>query len=134
MAATIMNAMTCGHLNGLRLARMLGHITYLSDDQMAEKFGRRQRPGAGSYSFEVEFEIESYLRYQGDKFAGLFDANTYLRMTRALDYFDPAFAYDGRLADGAGSLRSASFLVVAFSTDWRFAPFRIARDRACAGA
>ncbi|MGB4766032.1 MAG: homoserine O-acetyltransferase [Rugosibacter sp.] len=110
-------------LNGLRLARMLGHITYLSDDQMAEKFGRRQRPGAGSYSFDVEFEIESYLRYQGDKFAGFFDANTYLRMTRALDYFDPALAYEGRLADALAVAR-ASFLVVAFSTDWRFAPFR----------
>ncbi|MCK9990349.1 MAG: homoserine O-acetyltransferase/O-succinyltransferase [Rugosibacter sp.] len=110
-------------LNGLRLARMLGHITYLSDDQMAEKFGRRQRPGAGSYSFDVEFEIESYLRYQGDKFAGLFDANTYLRMTRALDYFDPALAYDGQLTAALASAR-ASFLVVAFSTDWRFSPFR----------
>jgi homoserine O-acetyltransferase len=75
---------------GLRLARMLGHITYLSDDQMAEKFGRGCAQAPASYGFDVEFEIESYLRYQGDKFAGYFDANTYLLMTKALDYFDPA--------------------------------------------
>jgi homoserine O-acetyltransferase len=76
---------------GLRLARMVGHITYLSDDQMAEKFGRSLRHGRNKYSYDVEFEIESYLRYQGDKFAGYFDANTYLLTTKALDYFDPAF-------------------------------------------
>jgi homoserine O-acetyltransferase len=110
-------------LRGLRLARMLGHITYLSDDQMAEKFGRRQRVGAGSYSFDVEFEIESYLRYQGDKFAGIFDANTYLRMTRALDYFDPALEYGGNLAAALAPAR-ASFLIIAFATDWRFSPAR----------
>jgi homoserine O-acetyltransferase len=110
-------------LRGLRLARMLGHITYLSDDQMAEKFGRRQRPGAGSYSFDVEFEIESYLRHQGDKFAGLFDANTYLRMTKALDYFDPALAFDGNLAAALAPAR-AGFLVISFTTDWRFSPAR----------
>ncbi|PKN47556.1 MAG: homoserine O-acetyltransferase, partial [Deltaproteobacteria bacterium HGW-Deltaproteobacteria-17] len=110
-------------LRGLRLARMLGHITYLSDDQMAEKFGRRQRPGAGSYSFDVEFEIESYLRHQGDKFAGIFDANTYLRMTRALDYFDPALEHGGDLAQALAPAR-AGFLVIAFTTDWRFSPAR----------
>jgi len=110
-------------LRGLRLARMLGHITYLSDDQMAEKFGRRQRVGAGSYSFDVEFEIESYLRYQGDKFAGIFDANTYLRMTRALDYFDPALEYGGNLA-AALATAQAGFLIIAFATDWRFSPAR----------
>lgn len=110
-------------LSGLRLARMLGHITYLSDDQMAEKFGRRQRPGAGSYSFDVEFEIESYLRHQGDKFAGLFDANTYLRMTKALDYFDPALEYGGNLAAALARAR-ASFLVISFTTDWRFSSVR----------
>lgn len=108
---------------GLRLARMLGHITYLSDDQMAEKFGRRVRPGAGSYGFDVEFEIESYLRYQGDRFAGVFDGNTYLRMTKALDYFDPAQDYDGNLATALARAK-ASFLVIAFSTDWRFSPAR----------
>lgn len=108
---------------GLRLARMLGHITYLSDDQMAEKFGRKRRPEAGSYGFGVEFEIESYLRYQGDKFAGWFDANTYLLMTKALDYFDPAEPFDGDLAAAlAGAC--AKYLVVAFSTDWRFSPAR----------
>ncbi len=112
---------------GLRLARMLGHITYLSDDQMAEKFGRKRRPGAARYSFGVEYEIESYLNYQGDKFAEWFDANTYLRMTKALDYFDPA--HDPALhANGslmaAISQAQAQFLVVSFSTDWRFSPAR----------
>ena len=110
-------------LRGLRLARMLGHITYLSDDQMAEKFGRRIKSGAGSYGFEVEFEIESYLRYQGDKFAGIFDANTYLRMTKALDYFDPALDYGDDLALALARAR-AGFLVIGFTTDWRFSPER----------
>jgi homoserine O-acetyltransferase len=108
---------------GLRLARMLGHITYLSDDQMAEKFGRKRRPNAGSYGFDVEFEIESYLRYQGDKFAGWFDANTYLLMTKALDYFDPAESYGGDLA-AALARAQAKYLVVSFTTDWRFSPAR----------
>ena len=108
---------------GLRLARMLGHITYLSDDQMAEKFGRKRRPDAGSYGFGVEFEIESYLRYQGDKFAGWFDANTYLLMTKALDYFDPAEPYGGDLAAALANAH-AGYLVVSFSTDWRFSPAR----------
>lgn len=108
---------------GLRLARMLGHITYLSDDQMAEKFGRKRRPDAGSYGFGVEFEIESYLRYQGDKFAGWFDANTYLLMTKALDYFDPAEPFGGDLAKALADAR-AKYLVIAFSTDWRFSPAR----------
>jgi homoserine O-acetyltransferase len=108
---------------GLRLARMLGHITYLSDDQMAEKFGRKKRPGAGSYGFGVEFEIESYLRYQGDKFAGWFDANTYLLMTKALDYFDPAEPHDGDLAAALAGAK-AKYLVVSFTTDWRFSPAR----------
>ena len=110
-------------LRGLRLARMLGHITYLSDDQMAEKFGRRQREGAGSYGFEVEFEVESYLRHQGDKFAGVFDANTYLRMTKALDYFDPAAEFNDDLA-AALARATAQFLIVSFTTDWRFTPAR----------
>jgi homoserine O-acetyltransferase/O-succinyltransferase len=108
---------------GLRLARMVGHITYLSDDAMAEKFGRSLRHGKALYNFDVEFEIESYLRYQGDKFAGYFDANTYLLMTKALDYFDPAFAHGGNLS-AALSGASADFLVVSFTTDWRFSPVR----------
>ncbi|MCL4680351.1 MAG: homoserine O-acetyltransferase [Rhodocyclaceae bacterium] len=108
---------------GLRLARMIGHITYLSDDQMAEKFGRRLRQGDLKFSYDVDFEIESYLRYQGDKFAGYFDANTYLITTKALDYFDPARDYGGDLA-AALARASADFLVVSFSTDWRFAPER----------
>ncbi|MDP1651851.1 MAG: homoserine O-acetyltransferase [Rhodocyclaceae bacterium] len=108
---------------GLRLARMLGHITYLSDDQMADKFGRKRRPDAGSYGFGVEFEIESYLRYQGDKFAGWFDANTYLLMTKALDYFDPAEPFGDDLAAALADAR-AKFFVVAFTTDWRFSPAR----------
>ncbi|MDP2811868.1 MAG: homoserine O-acetyltransferase [Rhodocyclaceae bacterium] len=107
---------------GLRLARMLGHITYLSDDQMADKFGRKRRPGATSYGFGTEFEVESYLHHQGDKFAEFFDANTYLLMTRALDYFDPAQEADGLAA--ALARAKAKFLVVSFSTDWRFSPAR----------
>ena len=109
--------------SGLRLARMLGHITYLSDDSLAEKFGRHLRHGSAQYHYDVEFEVESYLRHQGDKFAGFFDANTYLLITRALDYFDPALPYDGDLA-AALARSTADFLVVSFSTDWRFPPAR----------
>jgi homoserine O-acetyltransferase len=108
---------------GLRIARMLGHITYLSDDAMGAKFGRRLRHGVIKYGFDVEFEMESYLRYQGDKFAGDFDANTYLRMTRALDYFDPAAEYNGDLS-AALARAKADFLVVSFTSDWRFSPAR----------
>jgi homoserine O-acetyltransferase len=108
---------------GLRLARMLGHITYLSDDAMAEKFGRSLRTGAIKFNFDVEFEIESYLRYQGDKFSEYFDANTYLRITKALDYFDPAADFGGDLTKALARAR-AGFLVVAFTSDWRFSPAR----------
>jgi homoserine O-acetyltransferase len=135
---------------GLRIARMIGHITYLSDDVMNEKFGRSLRAptlpaarvspppeGAGParggpspdlreylYSTQdVEFQIESYLRYQGDKFSEYFDANTYLLITRALDYFDPARGYGGNLAK-ALARASAKFLLVSFTTDWRFSPKR----------
>ena len=110
-------------VHGLRLARMVGHITYLSDSQMGEKFGRQLRDGEHKFSYDVDFEIESYLRYQGDKFAGFFDANTYLMTTKALDYFDPAFDYDGNLA-AALARAKAKFFVASFSTDWRFAPAR----------
>jgi homoserine O-acetyltransferase len=110
-------------VRGLRLARMLGHITYLSDDQMGEKFGRGLRNENLSYGFEVDFEVESYLHYQGDKFAGYFDANTYLLMTRALDYFDPAREENGNLTAMLARAKS-DFLVVSFTTDWRFAPAR----------
>jgi homoserine O-acetyltransferase len=108
---------------GLRLARMLGHITYLSDDAMANKFGRELRTGIFKYNYDIEFEIESYLRYQGDKFAAHFDANTYLLMTKALDYFDPAHDFGGDL-NKAFSRAKANFLVVSFTTDWRFSPQR----------
>ena len=108
---------------GLRIARMLGHITYLSDDAMGEKFGRKLRDGQIKYSFDVEFEMESYLRYQGDKFAGEFDANTYLRMTRALDYFDPAAEHGGDLTKALSQV-TADFLVLSFTSDWRFSPAR----------
>ncbi len=108
---------------GLRLARMLGHITYLSDDAMAEKFGRALRTGSLKFNFDVEFEIESYLRYQGDKFSEYFDANTYLRITKALDYFDPAADFGGDLAKALSRAR-AGFLVVSFTSDWRFSPAR----------
>ena len=115
---------------GLRIARMIGHITYLSDDVMNEKFGRELRQavaGNGSgyrYSTQdVEFQIESYLRHQGDKFSEYFDANTYLLITRALDYFDPARAFGGDLTAALAQTR-ARFLLVSFSTDWRFSPAR----------
>ncbi|HEX6136733.1 MAG TPA: homoserine O-acetyltransferase [Casimicrobiaceae bacterium] len=103
---------------GLRVARMIGHITYLSDEQMDAKFGRQLREGL-KFSFAPEFQIESYLRYQGEKFAEYYDANTYLRITKALDYFDPALRTGGDLAR---SLAPAlcRFLVVSFTTDWRF--------------
>ena len=107
---------------GLRIARMLGHITYLSDDAMGAKFGRKLKDGV-KYSFDAEFEMESYLRYQGDKFAGEFDANTYLRMTRALDYYDPALDFDGDLSKALNKV-TAKFLVVSFTSDWRFSPAR----------
>jgi homoserine O-acetyltransferase len=113
--------------HGLSVARMVGHITYLSDDDMAEKFGRTQRePAAGGdyhYGYGVEFEVESYLRYQGEKFSRYFDANTYLLITRALDYFDPARETGGDLAR-ALEPATADFLLVSFTTDWRFAPAR----------
>ena len=115
---------------GLRIARMIGHITYLSDDVMNEKFGRELRQAvthnATGYKYstqEVEFQIESYLRYQGDKFSEYFDANTYLLITRALDYFDPARAFGGDLSQ-ALARASCKFLLVSFSTDWRFSPAR----------
>ncbi|BCN41260.1 homoserine O-acetyltransferase [Alicycliphilus denitrificans] len=127
---------------GLRIARMIGHITYLSDDVMNEKFGRSLKaptlPGGGDpargglapdlreylYSTQdIEFQIESYLRYQGDKFSEYFDANTYLLITRALDYFDPALRHGGSLAQALAVAR-ARFLLVSFTTDWRFSPRR----------
>ena len=117
---------------GLRIARMIGHITYLSDDVMNAKFGRQLRHAVqdaaahSDYRYstqEVEFQIESYLRYQGDKFADYFDANTYLLITRALDYFDPARKFDGSLTKALAAARS-KFLLISFVTDWRFAPSR----------
>ena len=117
---------------GLRIARMIGHITYLSDDVMNSKFGRQLRSAvegevAGTdyrYSTQdIEFQIESYLRYQGDKFSEYFDANTYLLITRALDYFDPARPFGGDLTAAFAAVR-AKFLLVSFTTDWRFAPAR----------
>ena len=110
-------------VRGLRLARMVGHITYLSDDQMGEKFGRELKTGKLSYGYGVDFQIESYLRYQGDRFTTYFDANTYLITTKALDYFDPARDYNGDL-QAALARAKANFFVASFSTDWRFAPER----------
>jgi homoserine O-acetyltransferase len=108
---------------GLRVARMIGHITYLSDDAMAEKFGRSLHTPDYAFGYGVEFEVESYLRYQGDKFSEYFDANTYLLITRALDYFDPARAHGGDLVQALAPAQ-AHFLIVSFTTDWRFAPAR----------
>ena len=107
---------------GLTVARMIGHITYISDDQMEAKFGRDLRAGL-KYSFDSEFQIESYLRYQGEKFSTYYDANTYLRVTKALDYFDPAREYSGDLAKALAPA-TAKFLVISFTTDWRFSPTR----------
>jgi homoserine O-acetyltransferase len=108
---------------GLKLARMLGHITYLSEDVLMEKFGRVLKRDEYGFNYDVEFEIESYLRYQGDKFAQVFDANTYLLMTKALDYFDPAKETGGDLAR-ALSAATAGFFVASFKSDWRFPPER----------
>ncbi|MEY3970779.1 MAG: hypothetical protein RLZZ80_477 [Pseudomonadota bacterium] len=109
---------------GLSVARMVGHITYLSDDDMAQKFGRALRGSDDyRYGFDVEFEIESYLRYQGEKFSTYFDANTYLLITRALDYFDPARKTEGDLAAALAQVGS-KFCLVSFTTDWRFPPER----------
>lgn len=107
---------------GLRIARMLGHITYLSNDVMGEKFGRQIKDEI-KYSFDVEFEVESYLRYQADKFADSFDANSYIRMTRALDYYDPALSFNGDLSAALAHVK-AQFLVLSFTSDWRFSPIR----------
>ncbi|MFN9209541.1 MAG: homoserine O-acetyltransferase [Betaproteobacteria bacterium] len=108
---------------GLRVARMIGHITYLSGADMAEKFGRALQGGDDEYRFhyDVEFEVESYLRYQGEKFAEYFDANTYLLITRALDYFDPARAAGGSLVRALAPA-TCKFLLASFTTDWRFPP------------
>ena len=108
---------------GLKLARMVGHITYLSEHSMGAKFGRDLRSDELNFGYDVEFQVESYLRYQGDTFSTAFDANTYLLMTKALDYFDPAAAHNGDLA-AALAPASCNFLVISFSTDWRFAPER----------
>ena len=108
---------------GLRIARMIGHITYLSDEAMMTKFGRLLRRGVPGFDFDIDFEIESYLRYQGDKFSTYFDANTYLRITKALDYFDPAAEFGGDLS-AALARAQAAFLLVSFKSDWRFAPAR----------
>jgi homoserine O-acetyltransferase len=117
---------------GLRVARMIGHITYLSDDSMEAKFGRARRGAGGgdapaSYAYttqEIEFQIESYLRHQGDKFSEYFDANTYLLITRALDYFDPARAHGGDLSAAFAAARACKFMLASFTTDWRFSPQR----------
>ncbi len=109
---------------GLMLARMVGHITYLSDDAMGQKFGRGLKSEKLNYDFHsVEFQVESYLRYQGEEFSGRFDANTYLLMTKALDYFDPAAAHDGDLIRTLQNAK-ADFCVISFTTDWRFSPAR----------
>ena len=108
---------------GLKLARMVGHITYLSEEAMRSKFGRELKKEKLNFGYDAEFEIESYLRYQGDVFSESFDANTYLLMTKILDYFDPASNFEGKLVSAFESIE-AQLLVVSFSTDWRFAPER----------
>jgi|TARA_B110000503_G_scaffold98065_1_gene147025 homoserine O-acetyltransferase/O-succinyltransferase len=108
---------------GLRIARMLGHITYLSDDVMGAKFGRRIKNSNYQYNLDTEFEIESYLNYQGDKFANEFDANTYIRMTKALDYYDPTKGNKKKLSTVFKGIQS-KFLIISFTSDWRFSPKR----------
>ena len=108
---------------GLRVARMLGHITYLSNDAMKSKFGRKKKNKDFQYDFNTEFEIESYLNYQGDKFAQEFDANTYIRMTKALDYYDPTKQNKKKLSAVFKKIKS-KFLVISFTSDWRFSPAR----------
>ncbi|MGR8946569.1 MAG: homoserine O-succinyltransferase MetX [Gammaproteobacteria bacterium] len=109
--------------HGLMIARMLGHITYLSDDALAAKFGRELRDGKLNFGYDVEFQIESYLRHQGESFVGRFDANSYLLMTKSLDYYDPAQSFSGKLDRALASVTAKS-LIVSFSTDWRFSPER----------
>jgi len=108
---------------GLSLARMLGHITYLSDESMGEKFGRELKQAKLNFNYDVEFQIESYLRYQGEKFVTGFDANTYLLMTKSLDYFDPIKDFGTSLKEIFKSVKS-KYLVVSFTSDWRFPPKR----------
>jgi len=109
--------------SGLKVARMLGHITYLSDDAMGDKFGRELKNDQLNYDYGVEFQVESYLRYQGESFVSRFDANTYLLMTKALDYFDPADEQDGNLPEVFKQVK-AKFFLASFTTDWRFSPKR----------
>jgi homoserine O-acetyltransferase/O-succinyltransferase len=108
---------------GLAVARMVGHITYMSDDSMREKFGRRLRgKNSFGYDFDVDFEVESYLRYRGSEFVNRFDANSYLYITKAMDYFD--------LSNGQGSLAAAferaqaRFLVISFTSDWLYPSYQ----------
>ncbi len=108
---------------GLRLARMVGHITYLSDEAMRDKFGRELKEGKLNFGFDAEFEVESYLRYQGDVFSKSFDANTYLLMTKLLDYFDPADKHNGNLVKAFEPIK-AQVMVISFTSDWRFSPER----------
>tara|TARA_Y100001970_G_scaffold288855_1_gene417402 strand:+ start:76338 stop:77453 length:1116 start_codon:yes stop_codon:yes gene_type:complete len=108
---------------GLRLARMVGHITYLSDEAMKNKFGRELKEGKLNFGFDAEFQVESYLRYQGDQFSESFDAHTYLLMTKVLDYFDPAQEFSGNLVKAFERVQ-AKILVISFSSDWRFSPNR----------
>lgn len=108
---------------GLRLARMVGHITYLSDEAMRNKFGRELKEGKLNFGYDAEFEVESYLRYQGDVFSENFDANTYLLMTKLLDYFDPADKCNGNLVEAFKPIM-AQVMVISFTSDWRFSPER----------
>jgi homoserine O-acetyltransferase/O-succinyltransferase len=111
--------------HGLALARMIGHVTYLSDELMGQKFGRELRSGTFSQgeATPVEFQIESYLNYQGDKFSSGFDANAYILITKMLDYFDLSREYQNNPVK-AFSHAQCNFLVVSFSSDWRFSPQR----------
>ena len=108
---------------GLALARMLGHITYLSDESMREKFGRDLKTSKLNFNYDVEFQIESYLKHQGEKFVTGFDANTYMLMTKSLDYFDPIKDMSDSLISNLHKSKS-KFLIISFTSDWRFPPKR----------
>jgi homoserine O-acetyltransferase/O-succinyltransferase len=108
---------------GLRIARMMGHITYLAEDGLGRKFGRQRQQDNYQYNYNIEFAVESYLRHQGEKFADAFDANSYLLMTKALDYFDPAREFGGDLVQAVQRI-TAKIFIASFSSDWRFSPAR----------
>src|ERR1700749_2384761 len=105
---------------GLAVARMAAHITYLSEAALQRKFGRELQRDGLSWGFDADFQVESYLRHQGSSFVDRFDANSYLYITRAVDYFDLAAARGGVLADAFTAARNVRFCVLSFTSDWLY--------------